>query len=139
MLPQKAEAGSEWAALFSPEQQAHWVHRLANLALLSGKKNSAAGAMPFRQKKERYLGVAVGYTNLPLTDSILRQGEAGWGAGRLGQFYGLRQQTLPTAIDCARHSCRCAEAWTPAVLEQRQKTVLDMARSCWQLHARPLH
>lgn len=76
VLPQKLDAGGAWAARFTAPQHAGWVQRLANLALLSGRRNSAAGQAAFAQKKERYRGTAgtQGYTNIPLTDAILSQG-----------------------------------------------------------------
>ena len=54
VLPQKIEQRSEWAGLFTGEEHRRWLHRLANLALLSGRRNAAAGAASFKEKKKRY-------------------------------------------------------------------------------------
>lgn len=55
VLPQNPEPGSEWLTWFPDEEQrAYWVNRLGNLALLTRKKNSAAGNREFGWKKESY-------------------------------------------------------------------------------------
>jgi hypothetical protein len=55
VLPQNPDPGGEWLAWFpDKEQRAHWVDRLGNLALLTRKKNSAAGNREFSWKKQSY-------------------------------------------------------------------------------------
>lgn len=55
VLPRNPSDGSVWLEWF-PDQAIRemWTHRLANLILLSRRKNSAASNLDFVQKKERY-------------------------------------------------------------------------------------
>jgi uncharacterized protein with ParB-like and HNH nuclease domain len=55
ILPQKMKNIAYWIERFTPEQQNLWVHKLGNLTLLSGRKNSAAQNYSFDKKKEVYL------------------------------------------------------------------------------------
>jgi uncharacterized protein with ParB-like and HNH nuclease domain len=55
ILPQKIKDVVYWEERFTPEQQKLWVHKLGNLTLLSGRKNSAAQNYSFDKKKEVYL------------------------------------------------------------------------------------
>ncbi|KAL4433728.1 hypothetical protein ABPG75_000169 [Micractinium tetrahymenae] len=99
VLPQKPAAA--WWDDFTAEEHAAWVGRLANLALLSGGKNSGAGNKDFAAKKAAYQSKhMVGSLNIPLTDDI-----------------------------------RTCERWTLAVLQQRQRVLLDQATACWRLHS----
>lgn len=69
VLPQKPAAA--WWEDFTEEQHAAWVGRLANLALLSGKKNAGASNRDFRSKRAAYVDKhTVGALNIPLTDDI---------------------------------------------------------------------
>jgi hypothetical protein len=54
VLPQNPADGSEWTTAFTARERAYWVHRLANLVLLSKRKNSAAGNLEFGAKKTKY-------------------------------------------------------------------------------------
>lgn len=55
VLPQRPAANSEWLKHFpNSDVRRSWVHRLANLVLLSRKKNAQAGTMEFNEKKLRY-------------------------------------------------------------------------------------
>ena len=55
VLPQRPNSESQWVSNFpEPTMRRSWTHRLANLVLLSRKKNSAASNMEFDAKKERY-------------------------------------------------------------------------------------
>ncbi|MDS0137966.1 MULTISPECIES: HNH endonuclease family protein [unclassified Amycolatopsis] len=54
VLPQNPADGSEWTTAFTARERAYWVHRLANLVLLSKRKNSAAGNLGFTAKKTKY-------------------------------------------------------------------------------------
>lgn len=48
VLPQNPSAGSRWLADFPSEADRDlWVHRLANLVLLTLRKNSQAGNLDF--------------------------------------------------------------------------------------------
>ena len=53
VLPQ-ALKDSYWQERFTPDQQQKWLHRLGNLTLLSGPKNSKAQFSSFPEKKRVY-------------------------------------------------------------------------------------
>ena len=73
VLPQNPKDGSEWSANFTTEQQELWVHRLANLLLLSRKKNSEANRDEFANKKATYFTSASGTSTFALTSQVLAE------------------------------------------------------------------
>jgi hypothetical protein len=54
VLPQKPRPNSQWLENFTKSGQIFWVHRLANMVLLSHRKNSKAQNFDFKEKKEIY-------------------------------------------------------------------------------------
>ena len=74
VLPQNPAANSGWGELFTPEQADHWAHRLGNLVLLLGRRNSKASNRGFAEKKAQYAGPLACYqgNNIPLTDAVSR-------------------------------------------------------------------
>lgn len=54
VLPQ-ALKDTYWTARFNPENHGFWLHRLGNLAMLSGSKNYKAQYFDFDRKKKIYL------------------------------------------------------------------------------------
>ena len=55
VLLQTPEEGSVWLDWFpDPEQREMWTHRLANLVLLSRRKNAQAQNFDFERKKNEY-------------------------------------------------------------------------------------
>jgi uncharacterized protein with ParB-like and HNH nuclease domain len=54
VLPQKMDS-DYWKTRYTVEQHQSWVHKLGNLTLLSGRKNSAAQNYDFEKKKDVYL------------------------------------------------------------------------------------
>lgn len=55
VCPQTVKANSQWAEWFPDEiERAEWTHRLANLVLLSSRKNSEAQNFDFEKKKTKY-------------------------------------------------------------------------------------
>lgn len=55
VCPQTIENGSQWDKWFSDrEQHDEWLHRLANLVLLTHRKNSSASNWDLDRKKEKY-------------------------------------------------------------------------------------
>ena len=55
VLPQNPDTESQWCRWFpDDEERAQWTHRLANLVLLSRRKNAAASNWDFETKKSRY-------------------------------------------------------------------------------------
>lgn len=53
ILPQKI-SGDYWKSVFTNEQHEYWLHRLGNLTLISGHKNSEAQNSDFDKKKLIY-------------------------------------------------------------------------------------
>ncbi|GAA6164089.1 DUF262 domain-containing protein [Pelagimonas sp. KU-00592-HH] len=72
VLPQTP--GEGWKD-FSEEDYEEWTDHLANLVLLSRKKNSSAGNKPFKEKKESYFCDENGKTSFPLTQDVLLEEE----------------------------------------------------------------
>ncbi len=92
VLPQNPASDSAWRTLFSDDERAYWVHRLANLVLLSRRKNSEASNYEFDVKKEKYFKTKSGTSPFALTTQAL--GEATWTPSLLGQ----RQSQLVDAL-----------------------------------------
>jgi hypothetical protein len=97
VLPQNPAAGSGWTTAFTAQERAYWVHRLANLVLLSKRKNSAAGNLEFEAKKTKYFEKA-SWAPFVLTSQVA-----------------------------------AGDAWTPAVLEERQEILLKVLGDLWRL------
>ena len=77
VLPQTPAAGSQWLADFPDESvRDAWVHKLANLVLLTRRKNSQAGNLDFADKKVKYFSTRAGVSNFALTSQVLA--EAAW-------------------------------------------------------------
>jgi len=99
VLPQNPSADSEWMQNFPDEtERVRWTHSLANLVLLSRRKNSQASNWDFQRKKEVYFLPSSGISPFALTTWVLKESE-----------------------------------WTPAVLERRQKWLLDALKREWRL------
>lgn len=76
VLPQHPSEGSQWLQWFPHEElREHYVHRLGNLALLSGYKNSKAQNFDFKTKKDTYFTDEEGSTPFPLTSQVLKKNE----------------------------------------------------------------
>ena len=75
VLPQRPADGSVWLEWFpDAEQRELWTHRLANLVLLSRRKNAQAQNFDFERKKNEYFqrrGVAL----FPITTQVLHTQE----------------------------------------------------------------
>ena len=74
VLPQTPPEGSQWGQWFTDEEREEWTHKLANLVLLSRRRNTAASNRPFRQKIDSYL-MRDGQTPFLLTQSIRDESE----------------------------------------------------------------
>jgi hypothetical protein len=74
VLPQTPSKASIWLEWF-PEETVRdaWVHRLANLVLLSRKKNSEAQNFDFETKKDKYFKSDKGVSPFVLTTQVLGQ------------------------------------------------------------------
>jgi hypothetical protein len=74
VLPQTVQAGGQWAADFpEPAQREAWVHKLANLLLLTRRKNAQANNADFAVKKAKYFSPKGGTSNFALTNQVLAE------------------------------------------------------------------
>ena len=73
VLPQNPKPVSSWRRNFSDDERTYWVHRLANLVLLTRKKNSEASNRDFEEKKHGYFTGPSGTSPFPLTSQVLHQ------------------------------------------------------------------
>ncbi|MDW7777174.1 MAG: DUF262 domain-containing HNH endonuclease family protein [Methanosarcinales archaeon] len=55
VLPQNPNKDSEWCRIFNKDAKEKWTNKLANLVLISKKKNSRLSNLDFVRKKEEYL------------------------------------------------------------------------------------
>ena len=73
VLPQRPDAASEWIKDFGDEEEReYWTHRLANLVLLSHRKNSQAQNYDFERKKKAYF-MRSGTTPFALTTQVVNE------------------------------------------------------------------
>ena len=73
VLPQNPSEGSNWLDIFpDAEHRHHWVHRLANLVLLSRRKNTRASNWDFTRKKQEYF-LRNGVTPFVLTSQVANE------------------------------------------------------------------
>jgi len=76
ILPQNPRQHSQWLAWFPDEEvRQGYVHRLGNLALLSGYKNSSAQNFDFDKKKEKYFTGKDGVSPFAMTTQVLKESE----------------------------------------------------------------
>ncbi|GGJ79413.1 uncharacterized protein with ParB-like and HNH nuclease domain [Anoxybacillus voinovskiensis] len=94
ILPQNPDKNSQWAQDFTEDERAYWTDKIANLVLISKRKNSSLSNLDFKQKKERYL------------------------KGHMDVFKGSK-----VFIDQK-------DEWTPKVLEERQRQIIDLLARC---------
>lgn len=74
VLPQSPRAGSQWLVDFPSEaDREFWVHKLANLVLLTRRKNSQASNFDFVEKKSKYFSTKAGIANFALTSKVLSE------------------------------------------------------------------
>lgn len=71
ILPVNPKDNSQWKVDFTDEQRDIWTHSIANLVLLSKKKNSSASNLDFDVKKEKYLKDKI--SDLPRSLSLLSE------------------------------------------------------------------
>ena len=73
VLPQTPKEGSVWLDWFpDPEQREMWTHRLANLVLLSRRKNAQAQNFDFERKKNEYFQ-RNGVATFAITSQVLHR------------------------------------------------------------------
>jgi hypothetical protein len=94
VLPQTPAAGSQWMIDFPDEDvRDRWVHKLANLVLLTRRKNAQASNLDFAEKKARYFSTKAGVSNFALTSQVLS--EPAWTLGTLAR----RQAEITGALE----------------------------------------
>lgn len=75
VLPQNPPAESQWRSWFPDyAERAEWTHRLANLALLSFRKNTRASNWEFERKKQEYFQKG-GVSPFALTTQVMSKSE----------------------------------------------------------------
>lgn len=76
VLPQTPPPNSRWSKDFpTPESRLIWVHKLANLVLLTQRKNSQAGNLDFVDKRDKYFASKKGVTPYALTSQVRAENE----------------------------------------------------------------
>ena len=73
VLPQSPVTGSQWMEWFQEDDERNqWTHRLANLVLLSRRKNTRASNYEFEKKKNEYF-LHKGTTTFALTTQVVSE------------------------------------------------------------------
>ena len=54
ILPQNPAEDSSWVKDFSPEERVEWTHKIGNLVLITGSKDSSLGRLDYPEKVEKY-------------------------------------------------------------------------------------
>lgn len=76
VLPQNPNVDSEWMRNFpDQEERDQWTHKLANLVLLSRRKNSQASNYSFDRKKSEYFQTKNNVPPFPLTMGVVNESE----------------------------------------------------------------
>jgi hypothetical protein len=75
VLPQNPKPNSSWRKHFTDDERTYWVHRLANLVLLTRKKNAEASNREFEEKKRGYFTGRSGTSSFAVTTQVLNQPE----------------------------------------------------------------
>ena len=76
VLPQHPAGDSQWLKWFpDDDERYYWTHRLANLVLLSRRKNTRASNLEFESKKQEYF-LQNGTTTFALTTKVVA--ESNW-------------------------------------------------------------
>jgi uncharacterized protein with ParB-like and HNH nuclease domain len=54
ILPQNPADSSDWVKKFSPEERDEWTHKIGNLVLITGNKDTELGRLDYPMKKIKY-------------------------------------------------------------------------------------
>ncbi|WP_154498070.1 DUF262 domain-containing protein [Helicobacter pylori] len=108
ILPQNPNLSSQWAKDFSEEERERYMHSLANLTLLGGKKNNEASNLDFKEKKKIYMGEEI----------------------RLNKKKTFRSMTC---YDITKDIAYKYTEWTPKSLEKREKELIKIIESVLEL------
>ena len=74
VLPQNPRSGSKWCKDFTEDERTEWTNRLANLVLLSHRKNARAQNYDYARKKKEYFQKG-GVPTYALTLQVLNETE----------------------------------------------------------------
>lgn len=108
ILPQNPDPSSQWVKDFSEKERERYMHSLANLTLLGGKKNTKASNLDFKDKKKIYMGEEIS----------------------LSKKETFRMMTCyKMTIDIAHNYTE----WTPKSLEKREKDLMSIIESVLNL------
>ena len=73
ILPEEWEKNEFWKKKWKKENAEHWIDKIGNLTLLSGRKNIKASNSEFAKKKKIYKGKGIdGTTSFEITKRILK-------------------------------------------------------------------
>ncbi len=136
VLPQKPAPDSQWLVKFPDAgKREYWTHRLANLVLLSRRKNSAAGNYEFDRKKSAYFKTdEAGASPFVLTNQVID--ESDWSPDTLERRQVHLIATLAKLWDLCTPSDRGAGICKPAASRQRcntaakRTTTLTVPKNC---------
>ncbi|WRD25706.1 DUF262 domain-containing protein [Helicobacter pylori] len=108
ILPENPDPSSQWVRDFGEEERELYMHSLANLTLLGGKKNTKALSQvlnqDFKEKKEIYMGKTIALDN-------------------------KKTFRVMTCYDMTKNDvCRYTE-WTPKSLEKRKEELIQIIES----------
>ena len=98
VLPQNPEEGSQWSRDFSVTDRDLWTDRLANLVLITRRKNTSQGRLDYADKKKKYfqknidtcpnsLRLLNEFSTWTLTDVQRNEGIV---MSKLAEFFGLQ-------------------------------------------------
>ncbi len=73
ILPQNPREESTWLQWFSEEERHFWAHRLANLVLLSRRKNASLSNYDFEKKKSSYFSSSI--ATFPNVVTVMQESE----------------------------------------------------------------
>ncbi|GAA7165947.1 hypothetical protein HpBGD52_02710 [Helicobacter pylori] len=108
ILPQNPDPSSQWVKDFSEEERGLYMHSLANLTLLGGKKNTKALSQvlnqDFKEKKEIYMGKPVALDN-------------------------KKTFKVMTCYDMTKNDVCHYTEWTPKSLEKRKEELIKIIES----------
>ncbi|WP_121035690.1 DUF262 domain-containing protein [Helicobacter pylori] len=109
ILPQNPDPSSQWVKDFSEEERGLYMHSLANLTLLGGKKNQQASNLDFKEKKEIYMGNAV----------------------KIGKDKRGKEKTVKvmTCYKMTKDIALQYTEWTPTSLEKRKEELIKRIES----------
>lgn len=90
ILPQNPKPHSDWYKKFTKDEHQKWLHKLGNLVLLSGRKNTQLSNRSFLDKKNLYFSGKI--DGFPQSLQVMQYYE--WTPGKLAERHYLLLETL---------------------------------------------